>query len=243
MGVFFKKTKGTIAVKGKNCTAIVPAAGSGRRMGEDKLLLPLCGVPVVIHTLRALEQCPSIDEILVVTRLDLVEPLSALCHEHGLKKVSKILVGGETRAHSVMAGIQQVGQETGWVAIHDGARPLVTRELVEEVIARGKACGAAAPAVPVKDTIKRATGGMVEETIDRATLYAIQTPQVFDVGLIQGALSKALEEGATLTDDCSAVERLGMTVALSAGSYENIKVTTPEDMAIAEGLLQWRAEK
>lgn len=243
MGLFFKKTTTKKTVKAKYCTAIVPAAGSGTRMGEDKLLLPLDGIPIIVHTLRGLEYCPSIDEIFVVTRLDLVEKFGQLCKEYHLTKVSKILVGGETRTLSVMAGLQHLSPETKMVAIHDGARPLVTKGLIEEVILRAKECGAATPAVPVKDTIKRGKGGIAEETLDRSTLYAIQTPQVFDVGLIRGALTKAIEDGAELTDDCSAVERLGMTIALSAGSYENIKVTTPEDMAIAEGLLHWRANR
>ncbi len=243
MGFFFRKSKKKTTVKVKYCTAIVPAAGSGTRMGEDKLLLPLDGVPVIVHTLRALEGCPSIDEIFLVTRLDLVEPFGQISAYYALTKVNKILVGGETRTHSVMAGLQHVTKETPFVAIHDGARPLVTKNLVEEAILRAKESGAAAPAVPMKDTIKRGAKGWVEETVDRSTLYAIQTPQVFDVAIIQGALSKAVEDGAELTDDCSAVERLGMAVALSAGSYENIKVTTPEDMAIAEGLLRWRASK
>ena len=128
------------------------------------------------------------------------------------------------------------------IAIHDGARPLVSQEVLERAIVRAAQCGAAAPAVPVKDTIKRARDGMVEATLNRSELFAIQTPQVFQGDLIRTALIKALEEGAELTDDCSAVERLGIGVALTQGDYRNLKITTPEDLAVAEALLEWEDE-
>lgn len=225
---------------GPGCVAVVAAAGRSERMGEDKLLYPLAGVPVLIRTLRALESCPSIDGILVVTREDLIVPVSQLCKDAGLTKVEKVLVGGPSRAESVLRGLREVDRSARLVAIHDGARPLVTPEVVEGAVARALEAGAAAPAVPLKDTVKIALGGKVTATPERSSLFAVQTPQVFETGLILGALERAVADGAVLTDDCAAVERIGMSVWLTEGSYENIKLTTPEDLAVAESILERR---
>ena len=157
-----------------------------------------------------------------------------------LGKVRKIVVGGETRSASVLAGIREADPASELIAVHDGDRPLVPVEIIDTVIEKAAQRGAAAPAVPVKDTIKRALGGVVAGTPDRSELYAVQTPQVFEHGLILGALEKALSDGAELTDDCSAVERIGMPVCLVQGSYDNIKLTTPEDLAVAEAILERR---
>ena len=224
------------------CTAIVPAAGRSNRMGEDKLLLPLGEVPVLIRTLRALEGCSYITEIIVVTREDLIVPVAQLCKDAVLTKVRKVIVGGETRMASVLAGVREAKPDTELIVIHDGARPLVTEEIIEEAILKAAQCGAAAPAVPVKDTIKQAVHGVVTATPKRSELFAVQTPQVFEQGLIEGALEKAVADGIELTDDCSAVERLGMSVALTVGSYENIKLTTPSDIAVAVAILEGRGE-
>ena len=221
------------------CSAVVPAAGSSTRMeGQDKLLLPLEEQPVLLHTLRALELCPYLAEIIVVTREDLIVPIGQLCRDAGLSKIRKVIVGGATRTHSVLAGLGELSSGAELVAIHDGARPLVSQELLETVILRAAECGAAAPAVPVKDTIKRARDGLVEATLERSELFAVQTPQVFQVDLI-----KALEDGAALTDDCGAVERLGIGVSLTQGDYCNLKITTPEDLAVAEALFAWREQQ
>ena len=225
------------------CSAVVPAAGSSTRMGQDKLLLPLGEQPVLLHTLRALELCPYITEIVVVTREELIVPIGQLCRDAALGKVRKVIVGGATRSHSVLAGLGELSQDAELAAIHDGARPLVSQAVLEAVIRRASECGAAAPAVPVKDTVKRARDGLVTATLDRAELRAVQTPQVFQVDLIKTALQKALEDGAELTDDCAAVERLGIGVALTEGDYCNLKLTTPEDLAVAEALLAWREEQ
>ena len=220
------------------CSAVVPAAGSSTRMeGQDKLLLPLEEQPVLLHTLRALELCPYLAEIIVVTREDLIVPIGQLCRDAGLSKVRKVIVGGATRTHSVLAGLGEL------VAIHDGARPLVSQEVLETVMLRAAECGAAAPAVPVKDTVKRARDSLVEVTLERSELFAVQTPQVFQVDLIKAALVKALEDGAALTDDCGAVERLGIGVSLTQGDYCNLKITTPEDLAVAEALFAWREQQ
>lgn len=225
------------------CSAVVPAAGSSTRMGKDKLLLPLGEQPVLLHTLRALELCPYITEIVVVTREELIVPIGQLCRDAALDKVRKVIVGGATRSHSVLAGLGELSPDAELAAIHDGARPLVSQAVLEAVIRRASECGAAAPAVPVKDTVKRARDGLVTATLDRAELRAVQTPQVFQVDLIKTALQKALEDGAELTDDCAAVERLGIGVALTEGDYCNLKLTTPEDLAVAEALFAWREQQ
>ena len=240
MGLFDRLLKKKKSLTGPVCSAVVPAAGRSSRMGEDKVLLPLGDVPVLLRTLRALEECPYIHEIIVVTREDLLVPVSQMCKDAALSKVRKVVVGGETRTASVLAGLREVDPQAELIAIHDGARPLVTEEIISEAILKAARCGAAAPAVPVKDTIKRAVDGIVESTPNREELYAVQTPQVFEHGLILGALEKAETDGAELTDDCSAVERLGMKVALTVGSYENIKLTTPSDLAAAEAILERR---
>ena len=194
------------------------------------------------HTLRALELCPYITEIVIVTRRELIVPIGQLCRDYGFQKITKVVPGGESRTHSVLNGVREVSGQAELIAIHDGARPLVSQEVLERAIVRAAQCGAAAPAVPVKDTIKRARDGVVEATLNRSELFAIQTPQVFQGDLIRTALIKALEEGAELTDDCSAVERLGIGVALTQGDYRNLKITTPEDLAVAEALLGWEDE-
>lgn len=223
------------------CAAVVPAAGSSRRMeGEDKILLPLRGVPVIVHSLQVLDCCPRINEIIVVTREDLIVPIAKLCSEFELTKVKKIIVGGETRLHSVRKGLLEVSEQADLIAIHDGARPLLSQDVLNNVLETAGRTGAAAPAVPVKDTIKKACEGVVTETPVRSELFAVQTPQVFSADLIRAALHKAVEENKTVTDDCSAVEALGMKVTLSAGSDENIKITTPIDMIVAEAILEAR---
>lgn len=237
---FLRKVFHKAAAPGVRCTAVVPAAGRSTRMGEDKIFLPLGEVPVLLRTLWALEQCGGITEIIVVTREDLIVPVGQLCKDAGLAKVHKVVVGGESRAESVLMGVREADPTAELIAVHDAARPLLSAELLEEVLKSAAQYGAAAPAVSVKDTIKRAVNGVVESTPDRSELYAVQTPQVFEHGLLLGALEKALAEGAELTDDCSAVERLGMPVRLTTGSYENIKLTTPEDLAVAESILERR---
>ncbi len=235
MPVFWRKKK---KAPGILCSAVVVAAGSSTRMGTDKLMLTLGGIPVIVRTLKAVEAAPSVDEIILVTREDMMVPLSQLCQEFALTKVTKVIRGGKTRTESVRLGTLEASGDAQVIAIHDGARPLVTTEVIENAIAQALESGAAAPAVPVKDTIKVARKGIVESTPDRASLFAVQTPQVFEASLIRAALQKALDDGAELTDDCSAVERLGMKVVLTEGDVRNLKLTTPEDIITAEALLE-----
>lgn len=220
------------------CSAVVVAAGSSTRMGMDKLMLPLDEIPVIVHTLRAVQAAPSVGEIILVTREDLIVPMSQMCQDYAISKVTKVVRGGASRTQSVRLGTLEVSGDAQVIAIHDGARPFVSAEVIERVVAQAMETGAAAPAVPVKDTIKVAHDGVVESTPDRACLFAVQTPQVFESSLIKAALQKALDDGLELTDDCAAVERLGMKVALTRGDERNIKLTTPEDLAVAQAILE-----
>lgn len=226
------------------CSVVVVAAGRATRMeGIDKVLAPLCDVPVLVRTLRVFEQCAQIAEVVVVTREDLLVPISHLCRDYGLNKVSKVLVGGSERMDSVLAGLRQVRPDAQLIAIHDGARPFLTQEVLTDVLAQAAASGAAAPALPLTDTVKRVDGSMlVEQTVDRSSLYGVQTPQVFQADLIRAAMEKAAADQAQLTDDCAAVERIGMKVVLTAGDRQNIKVTTPFDLILGEAILRERGE-
>ena len=226
------------------CAVVVPAAGTSSRMdGQDKMLLMLGDVPVLGRTLRVLEECPAVDEVVVVTRGDLIVPVSQICKDFGCDKVRRVVTGGETRARSVLAGVREVSPQAELIAVHDGARPFASGALIERVVAEAARCGAAAPAVLVRDTVKRVNPrGLVEETLVREELRAVQTPQIFEASLLKAALQKAVEENAPITDDCSAVERLGMSVLLVEGDDENIKITTPADVNLGLGILNGRGE-
>ena len=224
------------------CTAIVAAAGSSTRMGGEvnKLLLPLEGVPVLARTLTALDLASRVDAIVIAAREEDILPFSELCRTYGIQKPVKVVRGGDSREESVLRAALEADPRTELLAVQDGARPLVTPALIDAVAEKAARCNAAAPAVPVKDTIKVAADGTVRETLDRSTLRAIQTPQIFEADLLKAALQFALEAGAELTDDCSAVERLGKVVYLVEGDEANLKITTPLDMTIAAALLQSR---
>ncbi len=233
-----KLTKlGRKALPLKRCGAVIVAAGSASRMGGiDKVMAPLGGKPMVARTVAAFQGCDAIAEIVIVTRPDLIRPISALCA--GMGKVRAVVAGGSSRQESVGLGLNALSKDVELAAIHDGARPLITEAVIDRTVRAANSYGAAAPAVPVKDTIKVVKGGLVEKTPERATLQGVQTPQVFDFDLLRGALKKAQEEKAALTDDCSAVERLGMQVKIVEGDERNLKVTTPMDLKIAEMLLE-----
>lgn len=221
----------------KPCGAVIVAAGSATRMGGiDKVLAPLQGEYMIMHTIRAFQKSPLIKEIVVVTRADQVRDVTDMCRE--LNKVVAVVKGGENRQDSVEAGLQFLSSRLRLVAVHDGARPLVSQELIDRTVRAGHSYCAAAPGVPVKDTIKVVTGGIVKETPDRSKLFAIQTPQVFDRDLLIAALHKARKDNAAVTDDCSAVERLGMSVKIVEGDERNLKITTPMDLKVAELLME-----
>lgn len=226
------------------CSVVVVAAGSARRMeGIDKVMAPLGGVPILVRTLRVFQQSPDVHEIVIVTREDLLEEIGKACKAYNLDKVSATVVGGAERVLSVQAGILQVRHDAQLIAIHDGARPFLSQTVLEAVLRQAKQSGAAAPAIPVNDTIKRVDGPeLITETVDRGCLRAVQTPQVFQADLIRAAIKKAVEDHAPVTDDCSAVERLGIGVVLTPGDRENIKVTTPFDMVLGQAILDSRGE-
>ena len=236
--------KGVSAVR-PTCTAILAAAGSSQRMGgENKLLLPLDGMPVLAHTLRAVDAAQSVDEIVIAAREEDLLTYAELCKTYGIRKPVKVVVGGATRQESVLRAALEARADAKLLAVQDGARPLVTPELFDAVVLRAAVYAAAAPAVPVKDTIKQAKGGsgktvpagcMVEDTPDRSTLYAVQTPQCFDRAAYLAALDELDEARARLvTDDCSLFELTGRPVELVQGDYANIKITTREDLPRAE---------
>lgn len=221
----------------KQCGAVIVAAGSASRMGGiDKVMADLGGEPMIARTVRAFQNCEAIASIVIVTREDLIRPISDLCRD--MKKVAAVVAGGKSRQESVHLGLNALPKGTKLAAVHDGARPLVSWQVIDRVVRAANTYGAAAPAIPVKDTIKVVQGRLVKETPDRSSLMAVQTPQVFDFDLLRGALRKAEEDGAQVTDDCSAVERTGMRIKIVEGDERNLKVTTPMDLKIAELLLE-----
>ena len=228
------------ALKLRYCGAVIVAAGTASRMGGiDKVMEPIGGEPMILRTVRAFQECDAIKEIVIVTRQELLVPIMDLCHK--FEKVQAVVVGGNTRQESVEMGLHALSTKVKLAAIQDGARPLITYEVIDRTVRAANAYGAAAPAIPVKDTIKEVKGGIVAKTLDRKTLQAVQTPQVFDVDLLSAALKKAKDDGAEVTDDCSAVERLGMSVKIVPGDERNIKITTPLDLKIAELFLEEKA--
>ena len=214
------------------CGAVIVAAGTASRMGGiDKVMASLGEEPMIVRTVRAFQNCDAIREIVVVTRQDLIVKVMDLCA--GFEKVKAVIVGGADRQESVENGFRALSARVRLVAVHDGARPLVTNAVIDRAVRAAHTYGAAAPGVPVKDTIKIVRGGVVKETPDRSSLQAIQTPQVFDIHLLRAALKKARDDKASITDDCSAVERMGMSVKIVEGDERNIKVTTPVDLKTA----------
>lgn len=243
MGKLFARMQKSVKEKvHPHCAAIVPAAGKSARMGgEDKMFSQLCGVPVLARTLTALDQAVLVDEIVVAVQPEKLEEVAALVSRAGIRKPIRVVEGGANRAESVLLAALEAREDTEYLAIHDGARPLILPEQVDEMIRLGHRTYAVAPALPVTDTVKVADlSGLVLSTPDRSTLFAVQTPQVFQASILKAALQSAIDAEAPITDDCSAVERLGKEVYLTPGWRENIKITTPEDLAIAEAFLRRR---
>ena len=222
--------------------AVIVAAGRGERMaaGVPKAFIPLAGVPMFLHSVRTFDAAPSVGPIVVVTPADRVEDTRALLAGHA---AATVVAGGERRQDSVRAGLDSAKAFDGVVLVHDAARPLVDVALVDAVVAAAAEAGAAIPVLPVADTIKRVEHGLVRETIDRAALGAAQTPQGFAAALLRRAYDAADRDGAVLTDEAMAVERMGGSVRAIPGSAENRKLTTPEDLAWAEDLLRRRAAR
>ena len=223
------------------CTMVVLAAGSSKRMGRDKLMMEVGGVPVLVRSLQAMQNCAAVDELIVVTRTSRLEEI-ALRDRYGLTKMTKVVVGGMTRAESSLAGVLAASSKATLIGIHDAARPLVTDAIITETIQAAKKSRAAAPGIPVRDTVKITAGGVITDTPERATLTAIQTPQVFQAELIKAALTNAMRKHLAITDDCSAVEQLRVKPVVTQGSDENLKITTPIDIELAESILRRRGQ-
>lgn len=220
---------------------LIVAAGKSERMGPDvdKAFLSLGVRPVLAYSLLAFEQCPAIDGVILVVRKDRVESARGLAQVFGCNKVRKIVAGGATRQVSVRNGLAELGDDVEVVAVHDGARPCVTPRIIEECIRAAKRGGSGVAAVKVTDTIKEVERNMVvSRTVDRTRLWAVQTPQGFRVDLLRRAYEFVEKKKLAVTDDAAAVEALGERVQLVASFWSNIKITTPEDLALAATLLK-----
>lgn len=224
-------------------SVIIAAAGNSTRYGtgKSKQFLLLEGVPVLIKSVQAFEQIDEVKEIIITARKQDFDVIESFLRQYNIKKVKCVVEGGATRQDSISAAVKKVSEETEIIAIHDGARPLVSKETIIGVIEKAAEKGAAACAVPVKDTIKIIdSSGRIVTTPDRAALRAVQTPQVFNFSLYKEAIGKAVTEGKQYTDDCQLIESIGHPVYLTDGDYENIKITTPDDLMVAEKFLSER---
>jgi len=233
--MFWKKNKEEFPL----VSAIIVAAGSSSRMdGVDKQRYPLGDIPVVARSIREFHENHMIAEIVLVCRESDIQTYWSLMRAHGFSRVRQIVSGGDERQDSVFRGIEVCDANAEYFAIHDGARPLVSAEIIEDCIAAAIEHGAAAAGVPVKDTIKVASPeGFINSTPDRRGLFAIQTPQIFESKLYRRAMDAARRENRIYTDDCQLIESIGHPVFISRGDYANIKITTPEDIAVAEALI------
>ena len=226
-----------------HCSAVIVAAGSSQRMGSDKLLHNLGIMPVLARTLLAFQDCDLVDEIVVVTRMEKIMEVAGLCKKYRIEKASKVISGGATRMESALAGVSEVKSRAKLIAIHDGARPLVSVELIERTIRAAAQYKAAVPAVKSVDSLKLVDDkDTVTGSVDREQVIRVQTPQVFEADLIKGALSYAAGKKLPLTDDCSAAELMGIKAHVVPGEEDNIKLTTPRDMLFAAAILKDRGE-
>ena len=224
-------------------TAIIVAAGKSTRIQNKvpKQFLQIREKPLLCHTLEPFEDCRGVDEILPVVPEDWLAYCSAeVVDKHGYKKINKVISGGEERQDSVYKGLLAVPRDTSIVVIHDGVRPLVRASKITESIELCRKCRAVILAVPIKETVKRVENGSVLTTLDRQRLWTAQTPQTFDYRLLLDAYEKARSDGFVGTDDASLVERMGFEVRIVEGDYDNIKITTPEDLILAEKILTRR---
>lgn len=218
--------------------AIIVAAGNATRMGNNKQMMPLLGIPVLARSMMVFEKCSNIRDILVVAREEDKADIQKLAEQYAIHKLTAIVTGGEQRQQSVENGVQSIAPDIVYVAIHDGARPLITCDLIDKTLSAAKQWGAAALGVKVKNTIKKVSiDGRIAQTLNRSHLFAMQTPQIFDVAIYKKALAIAKQQELSVTDDCQICEEAGYPVYVVEGDYRNIKITTPEDIAMAEALL------
>ena len=228
-----------------NVAALIAAAGQGIRMGHriPKQFLALGACPIIVHSLRTVQAVPAIRDILLIVPAGVEnEWRDAIAADiYGLRKVAHVLTGGPTRQDSVANGLSNVAPDTDIVVIHDGVRPLATQEMFERCIQTATEADGAVVAVKVHETTKRVSDdGVIQETIDRDGLWVAQTPQAFRRRVLSAAIERARIDGVRTTDEAALVERLGYTVKVHEGSSENLKITTPQDLVLAEALLQWR---
>ena len=226
-----------------NVVAIIPAAGEGRRMGAtvEKQFMHLNGTPILSHTLKVFDASPVIDGVVLVVAAQQHQVLhEEVLDSYPCDKLLRVVDGGQERQDSVALGLAAVPQECELVVVHDGVRPLVDMDLLGSVVKSAQQHGAAIAAIPAGDTVKRVRKGLVTTTLERETIWLAQTPQAFHASLLRQAYEKALKDQVMVTDDAALVERLGVEVHLVPGSPENIKVTTPTDIIIAEALLAQR---
>jgi 2-C-methyl-D-erythritol 4-phosphate cytidylyltransferase len=225
-------------------TVLIPAAGMGRRMGKAvaKQFLPLGDKPMLAHTLLAFQRAAEIDEIIpVLSKEDMESCLRDVIEQYHITKVKTLVVGGKERQDSVMNGLQKLEKDASVVLVHDGVRPFVTAEMIRESVELAKKGECVVVGVPLKDTIKEVDdGGLVRHTLERNRLWAIQTPQAFPFKILKHAYEESYKHRVFGTDDAMLVERAGGKVRVIMGSYENIKITTPGDLILAEEILKRR---
>ena len=227
----------------RSCGAVVLAAGSAQRMGFDKMTVMLDGIPVLIRAISAFEWSPLIEEIVVVTRADRLAEIADLCAQYQLRKVTAVVSGGKTRTESALAGVMALKHDCALTAIHDGARPFVSQELIERCIQRASIQYAAVPVIKSVDTLREVDdNGTLTGILDREHVVRIQTPQIFLTDLIKGALTDAVQKEKSFTDDAAAMERMGTPIQSVEGDADNIKLTTPQDLVVAEAILKRRRE-
>jgi 2-C-methyl-D-erythritol 4-phosphate cytidylyltransferase len=224
-------------------TAIIVAAGDSRRMGFDKLFASIGGRSIIAHTIHAFERANCLSGIIVVARNDRLDEIKAIVRDTNFQKVRFVVTGGKRRQDSVRAGLDHLDASVKYVAVHDAARPLITGEQIERVFEQSRIHAAASLAEPVNDTLKYADKEFfVTGPVDRHQLYAMQTPQVFERRLIEDAYRALYAENASVTDEVSAVERLGHKVVLVPNTEPNFKITYPRDLALAEFVLKQRIQ-
>lgn len=225
------------------CSAVVLAAGSSQRMGKDKTFMEVGSMPVLLRTLHAFEKSQHVDEIIVVTRADKIQDTADLCNGNGISKLRMVIGGGATRMESALAGVSACRKNAKLIAIHDGARPFVSQELISRTVYAAEKYISAVPAIPSTDTLKEVDeNGVVISTPDRSRIFRVQTPQIFHADMIKGALTKAANEHLPITDDCSAMDMMGVKTHIVDGDLDNIKLTTPNDIVTAEAILKSRGE-
>ncbi|HET7628963.1 MAG TPA: 2-C-methyl-D-erythritol 4-phosphate cytidylyltransferase [Bacillales bacterium] len=229
-----------------NYKVVIPAAGEGKRMkaGKNKLWLEIGGKPLIVHAIEVFQADPECEGVITAVAPSEQADMAALFTRYGLSKVERLVSGGAERQHSVHAGLKACARASdAIVLIHDGARPFVTHRLIRRLTEAADKSGAAIPAVPVKDTVKRVNEGRVAETLERSSLWAVQTPQAFRLSLILQAHEEAAQKGKVGTDDASLVEWSGHEVTVVTSDYDNLKVTTPEDLVIARAIMMKRREE